>query len=389
MALSLMAVSVVAMSTAWAQEVVKPWKASVSGGVVYDDNRDGVENDAEDNFDIYGDARLDYMLRDDQGSLNLYLQPILKWHSNPRTDEDGAPQNDTELFGAIGFDGLYQLMPRLGVKLADSLMYNDDPAITEAGVGVRLADNHIRNTLTGSVDAEVTPKTLASLIGRNEIKRYDEEVVADEQDEDIWGGELQGKYLLGEEFSVLCFAGVTDFENSSMVLDRGSTVVSAGAGVEKTFSPDLVGDLRLGYQEASYDREDLDNEDGMMADVSLVMRAESATRFRLEAMYGFYNPSVRPYSLQQLWAVKGAVEHDVTQRIEVIVDAQYTDSEYPEEGAELPGGDENLTTLGAHAFYKIDHNWSVGGGYSFESWDSEVRESFDRNMFDAMVKAEL
>jgi hypothetical protein len=68
---------------------------------------------------------------------------------------------------------------------------------------------------------------------------------------------------------------------------------------------------------------------------------------------------------------------------------QYSNGEYDEEAEDLPGGSDELLTAGLSANYRISRTWSVGAGYTYETWDSDVRESFDRNYLDASVTAQF
>jgi hypothetical protein len=166
-------------------------------------------------------------------------------------------------------------------------------------------------------------------------------------------------------------------------------VLSAGAGLEKTFTPDLLGKVLAGYQYAEYQDDTLDSLDTPNATAELTMRAASETRFRIGAGYGFYAPYVEPYSIQTMTTVNLGVDHDVlSKRMTVSLNGQYGKGEYEAE-AGAPGGDDNMIVVGASADYRINRIWSVNTGYSFEHWDSDVRESFNRNTVDFSVKAQL
>jgi hypothetical protein len=98
---------------------------------------------------------------------------------------------------------------------------------------------------------------------------------------------------------------------------------------------------------------------------------------------------VRPYSLQLLTSVQGSIEHDVLpERLTVSLRGQYSNGDYDEEG-DLPAGTDTLTLVGLNADYRINKNWSVGAGYTYENWDSDVRESFDRNYVDLNAKLQF
>ncbi len=206
----------------------RPWAAALTVGATATDNRDGLDQDKESNVDVSVEPRVDYFLRSDQGALNLFLAPALKWHSNPRSQEEGDPQNDVELFGRVGVDVTHRPTRRMGIKLGDTLTYTDDPEITEGGASVRQSASHLLNVGYGQVGLEVTPKVAALINGQVTTKRYEEDAVADYEDEDTLSGDLAVKYLMGSGFNVLAFAGYADFENKSPDWDRGSQLASVG-----------------------------------------------------------------------------------------------------------------------------------------------------------------
>jgi hypothetical protein len=375
-------------------KAVDPWTVSATLNSQFSDNRDGTENDKESNVDVSFTPRVDFRVRDGERSLlDLFLMPSVKWHSNPRSESSGAGQNDTELFGAVGADLSHQVTQRLGIKAGDTLSYNDDPEISQGGANVRLNASHWLNDAHAGADMALTEKVGASVSGGALTKRYTDSTVADNQDEDAYRGEADLKYMMGSGYNVFGLVGWTDFNAESSgagARDRGSQVMSYGVGVERIFSPDVVGKVIGGFQTAEYDDATLDSTDTANGSAQMTFRKASPTRFSVAGSYGYFAPSVRPYSIQTLTAVSGAIDHDVlAERLTVTLRGQYSEGEYDDEGTDLPGGTDKFTTVGVGVRYWINRNWSIRGGYSHEKWDSDVRESFDRNLVDLGVTAQL
>jgi len=273
------------------------------------------------------------------------------------------------------------------------LSYNDDPEITESGATVRQSSSHWLNDVHAGVDVELSEKVGTSLMGSSIMKRYTDDVVADNQDEDIYQAEADLKYLMGSGYSVFGLIGFSDFNAESSGAgsrDRGSQVLSYGVGVERIFSPDVIGKIAGGYQTAEYDDDALESTDTMNGNAEMTFRAASATRFRVGGSYGYFAPNVRPYSIQTLTAVSGAIDHDVlSDRLTLTLRGQYSEGDYADEGVGLPGGLDKLTTLGISGRYWVQRNWALQAGYTHENWDSDLRESFDRNLVDIGVTARL
>ena len=388
-------IPLVSVSKLYGQEagssVDGPWLLSTRVGGEFTDNRDGLKTKTE-NLDMFIEPRADFRFRDGERTvLDLAVLPMLKWHSNPRkASESASAQNDTELFGTAAVELMHQLTPRVQLNFSDALTYNDDPEVSNGGANVRRSDNHIWNVAQAGVDVGLTETVYAGASGNYSLKRYSDSIVAKEEDEDIVSGQGYLKYKMGSGYNVLGLASVSDFKNDSATHKRGSQVYGGGAGLEKIFSPDMTGKITAGYQHGEYDDPSLKSIDTPNGTAELTLRAASATRFRVGGSYGLYAPYVRPYSIQTLTAVTGAIDHDVLpNRMTLTLSGQYGRGEYKSEGADFPGGNDDLLSLGLNTNYRVNRTWSVDAGYTFENWDSDVRESFNRSLVSFCVKAQM
>ena len=368
-----------------------PWLFSTRAGGEFSDNRDGVKNGKESNLDLFIEPRADYRFRDGNRTvLDLAVLPMVKWHSNPRDNSQGAGQNDTELFGTAMAELSHQLTPRLLLSIGDAITYNDDPEVNNGGGNVRASNNHIWNDAHANVEYALTEQLAGDVGGNYSLKRYSDSAVAANEDEDIFEGHADLKYKMGAGYKLIGNVGASKFENNSVTVgDRGSSVLAVGGGVEKTFNPDLIGKVMAGYQHGEYENKSLKAIDTPNGSVELTMRAASETRFRVGGSYGLYAPYVQPYSIQTLTAINAGVDHDVlSKRLTVSLNGQYGNGHYKAEGVNK-GGDDTMVMVGVRADYRVNRNWSLEGGYSLENWDSDVRESFTRNLVDFGVKVQL
>lgn len=382
----------VVVSKAWAQDdLSKPWELSLRAGVSATDNRDAVADDKESNADLFIEPRADLKWRDgDRTSIDMFLAPQLKWHSNPRTTEEGGVQNDTELFGTVGLDAAHKITPRISAKIGDAFVYNDDPDISENGVTVRQNASHFVNTAYAGMSAYLLPTVVAEASGSTTAKRYKEDIVAADQDENIHDGRVSLGHLMGAGVKIYALGAYSIFENDATDRERGCSVITGDLGVEKTFTPDFVAGVAAGYQTADYKDSSLGSQDSANARAEINLRGASDTRFRIAGLYGFTSPNVRPYSLQKTTSFLGAIEHDLLpKRLTLELRAQYTQGDYESESSDLPGGKDDMTSVGVGAVYRINRNVSVNAGYNFETWDSDLRDSFDRNVVDVGVQARL
>lgn len=367
-----------------------PWLFSSRAGGVLSDNRDGTKDNKESNLDLFIEPRVDYRFRDGQRTvLDLAALPMVKWHSNPREASLGSGQNDTELFGTAVVELSHQMTPRLLLSIGDAITYNDDPEVSSGGQNVRSSNNHIWNSAHASADYAVSEQLTGGIGGSYALKRYSDSKVAQTEDEDIFDGNVNAGYVMGAGYKLLGKVGASKFENNDVNNTRGSTVLSLGAGIEKTFTPDLIGKIMAGYQHGEFENDAQDAIDTPNGSAELTMRAASETRFRVGGSYGLYAPYVEPYSIQTMTAINAGVDHDVlSKRLTVSLNGQYGNGHYKSENA-AKGGDDTMVMVGVRADYRINRNWSVNGGYTLENWDSDVRESFTRNTVDCGVKAQL
>ncbi len=380
-------------AAAWsleAAEGAKPWGLSLSAGAQFDDNRDGTETDKESNLDLILSPRAEWRYALERTLFDLFYAPTFKWRSNPREIADGDPQNDTELYHAVGAAFDHRLADRAWIKLGNTWAKTDDPEITAGGLTIRRNSDHWYNQAYAEAGLDVTPKVATVLNGRYNLKRYDDEVESQFQDEDVIEAQAAVKYAMGMGARFSASAGYSDFQNDHPTIDRGSQVMTYGLGLEKTFNPDLIAGVSAGYQSAEYDDDRLETDDTVFGKADVVIGAASPTRLRVGGLYGYFAPYVRPYSIQKLTSVSAAVEHDVTAKLLVSVSGRYSDGDYPAEPVNgLAGGHDKLMEAGLKGVFKLNRNLSFDLGYTYQTWDSDVREDFDRNVVSAAVRAQM
>lgn len=377
---------------AYAEEAVRPWAASVSAGASYNDNRDGTDGNKENNVDLFIQPRVDFIYRGEQTTLDLFYSPNLSWRSNPREDNENSPQNDMDIYHALGAILVHKFSERLNVRVSDNFYTTDDPQVDQNGVTVREDMSYLYNAALADVNMQLAENASATIGGGTALKRYDDNDVAANEDEDVTSLNGIFRYLMGSGYSVLAGVDHNIFDNSSTNLDRGSQVTTYAVGIEKYFLPTLSAIIKGGVQTIDYDSNTISSDTGGYGSAELRL-TEGLTRFTVNAIYGYYGPLVRPYS-SQIRTVYGAkVERDLSAALTLVLEGQYCLGEYDEErledGTTLPGGDDKMFLGIIKGTYKMSQRVSFDLGYQFEDWNSDVRESFTRNMVTALVKTSL
>ena len=370
----------------------EPLQVGVKVGTTYSDNRDGTDSDKEDNFDVFAQPRIDLILDDGQTSLDFFLAPSVTWRSNPRDNDEPSPQNDEDVYVYLGAVFQQKFSEATVLRLADDFSYTDDPNIDLGGVSVREDESHYYNAVRADFSTMLGETYGVQVLGANSIKRYDEDVVADEEDEDVYKVDGIFRVLLGNGLKGLAQVGYSDFENESTTVDRGAQIMTYAVGLEKDMTAKLKGVVKGGVQTVEYSNDELDSDTTGYGAAELML-SESATRVAVGVGYGFYGPYVRPYSSQTRTYVSAKVERDIGSKLTLAAEGQFGRGEYEKERIsatqELPGGDDDMWLGALKGTYQVHRNVDLELGYQIEDWDSDVRESFTRNLVTAAVKASL
>ncbi len=369
-----------------------PVKIGLNVGTTYSDNRDGTEHNKADNFDIFAQPRVDWVMDDGQSLVDLYLAPSVLWRSNPRDNNEPSPQNDTDIYYTLGGAFLQKFSEASILRLSDEFSYTDDPSVDLGGVSVRQNESHYYNALQADLNCMLSETYGAELLAGNSIKRYKEDSVAAEEDEDVYSVDGIFRILLANGLKGLGQVGYSDFQNDSDTVDRGVQILTYAVGLEKDLTAKLKSVIKGGVQTADYSSDTLDSETSAYGMGELMLR-EAATRVSLAAGYGLYGPYVRPYSSQTRTYVAAKVERDLGTKFMVSAEGQFGRGKYDDEilsnGIPLAGGNDDMALGALRGTYKIHRNVDLEVGYQVENWDSDVRESFTRNIVTAVVKARL
>jgi hypothetical protein len=240
------------------------------------------------------------------------------------------------------------------------------------------------------VDAALTAKAGVGLETMAVSTRYEDDIMARETDSDLYSAEVAPRYLVGSGWTVIGLVGMSRFEVEGPEPSRAADTVTCDAGFEKSYGPNCVGTVLGGYQGVQYANPDLESAHRMNGSAELELGGMTPTRYRLAAEYGYEPPGLSSHAVQAATTFSGAVDHDVlADRLTISLEGRYRDSSYEGEGPEAPEGSEQMTRIGLRGTYYLTRKWSITGGYAFEKWESELSESFQQNLVDVSVIAEL
>jgi len=351
----------------------------------YDDNVFQTDDDEESSFKIIEEVELFVNFNLAQTFVSVRYRPSFVWWEN-------RPGDESDYNHDIDFVFNHSFTPRLSLSVKDTFRIGELPELIERGTTFRENNDFVYNTVNGTATYRITPNTRAELAGRFDLLRYDDDDVADRQDYNIYtvGANLRHQ-LLPETALVGEFRYETvDFTDSG----RDSDGIQVGGAVEQIFSPNLLGNARVGWQHKELDNARDSENDTPFADAVLTFLPSPATRISGGAGFQQVETDVFPFTNQERFRVFGSLAHDLTARLAWFVAANFItqDLDADEALADSPppvDGDEDIFQLSARLIYRLNRANTIEAGWQFTDLDSDVRENYTRNRLNLGWKLEL
>ena len=358
-------------AVAGALEGVKPYQIVNRLRLEYDDNIYQEETDKNDSLKIIEEIEILLNYRLEQTFLSLRYRPSFAWW------EDRQP-DDFDIQHEFDFILNQVFTPRLALNVVDTFRRGEQPELTDRDVIIREQDNFIYNTANGTLSYLFRPQTRLDVAGRYILMRYDEAKTADTDDFDLLVGGLTLRHQLVPETALMGDLRIEDISYEGP--DRGAQTLSAGAGVEHTFSPNLIGSVNGGYQHKEYNAEALGSDSSPYADVALTYVPTPATRLSLGGGYSLFETDVQPFVNQTRARVFASLAHDFTARISFYLSGAYTDGKYDAEDSiepgQVSGGNEKVVLASARATYQINRSNWLEAGWQYQDFESDLQDSF-------------
>jgi hypothetical protein len=361
----------------------------------YDDNiyqSDGSEGrpSKKDSFRIIEELEILVNLNLERTYLGLRYRPTLIWYSD-RDDED------TEFLHNLDFNFLHNFSPLVALSISDTLQYNQLPELQDENFVVREDDDNFVNNLVGTLSYKVRPTTRVDVSGRYILLRYSDDSPA--KDGNDYYSVVGGLTIRQQLASLTTVNG--DLRYQSVVYDeadadsnRDATSLFAGLGLEQTFTPQLIGNLRGGVETRSYDNDAYDDNTKPYGEISLTFLPSPATRITGAASYSIYESDVARYMSQDRTYLSLSVAHDFTAKWSFYASTAYSLNQYAADyalDADLPDSEEKSILVSARLAYRVNRiNW-LEAGWQYVKLDSDVlgRVSYDRNRIDIGWKIQL
>lgn len=388
-ALVLVLVGTLCAAAAWGQSKDSdPIRFSVGLSGEVTDNRDSAPDAVkEDNLDLNVEPRLEL------SHVGEHTDMSFSYGAAYRDRSDPSPiQNETEWHHDLDLRLVHRVSPRLTVQFDERLDYTDDPSIEAFGTALRRDSSYGMNRVSLSADAQIDERHALVLQGHHMVKRYDDDIAADESDEDKivakTGVRRQMSPTIGVELAVTW----TDFASeNSLGLDRGLQSTVASLGLDKQLGDSAQAALRVGWQTVEYALDELQSDDSVYANIRLTGQPTAMAHLTAEAEYGIRNSYAFPFVSQEHTHVFLEVLLEASQSIVFGLSGEYRIEDYSEEtlpmsvaaaraaGGLATSGEETTLLARARVTCKLGGNLSVTLAQLFEDVESDVFTTFTRN----------
>jgi len=346
----------------------------------YDDNVYETKTDKSDSFKIIEEIELGVTLNFEPTFVTLRYRPAVTWW------EDREP-NDTDWSHDVDFVINHRASERLSLGLKETFRRSENPQAVDRGTKVRESSDFNYSVTDGNLDYRLLPRTYVLLGGRYTFLRYDDDIVANTEDYDIWSTGATIRQNVTEMSRLLADYRFESTEYKDDVIDRGSDTHYAGLGIEQTLGASFVGTLRGGYQIKQFNDDALEDGEDPYFDATLTYLFSPRSRFSAGGGYSMFEADVYPFASQDRTIVFASFAHDLTAKVSVYLAGSYQQSTYNEDqlistDLDLPddyGGDEDIYQGSARLAYQVNARNSVELNYQYIDLASDLREEFDRN----------
>lgn len=347
----------------------------------YDDNIYETSSGEQESMKIVEELEFLVNLNLEQSFIGLRYRPTFVWWDKREPD-------DTDLHHDLDLILTHNFSPRVAISLKDTMRFAEQPQQIDRGTAIRERDDYKYNVADGLVTIALRPVTHLEVGARHTMLRYDRDEVAQVEDYDIYAG---GATLRHELSPSLTLAGEARYETTDYDgPDRGADSEFIGVGVERIFSPNLLGSLRGGIQLKQFGDSAIDDESAPYVDGSLTFLPTPQTRLTAGLGYSMFESDVFPYANQDRTLVYVSAAHDLTARISLFAAASYQLGDYSadqsidptfSDGTTVEDGQEEVLQFSARGSYKINRNNSVELGWQHLTVNSDLatRDDYDRN----------
>lgn len=371
----------------------RPLRFSAAINAEYNDNRDSSEEKIA-TFDTYLRPGIVLFLDSERALLDARYTPAYRYRSAP---VEG--QSPLQLFDDLFLDARFRPTSRLVLGISDRLNESDDPTVQKLQTSLRRDAIFYLNRASAQAKIQLTPKTRLELEGRHALKRYAEEryrVTGDEQNL-VGTGTLW--YRFARTFSVAGMGAYERFDYPGQEgVDRDFNSLLTALGLLKQFSGMLTATATMGWKTMDFADPEMGTDSGPYGRASLSGTPARSLRTEIGLSHMLRDADVYPYASQRYSGADATVEWSVLEELTLGVLGAYRvgvydskslprafiDSQAADAASEaaLPeeGGTETATIAEGWISYRFGTGKSLRVHQRFEILDSDLSDSFNRNL---------
>lgn len=355
--------------------------------VGWDSNVYEEKEDKNDSFKIIEELELLLNMDMEQSFFGLRYRPTFLWWTDREPD-------DTDFHHELDLVLAHNFTPRLSINAKNSLRIAELPELIERGTVVRENDDYTYNLADAVLGYRVSEATRVEIGGRYTLLRYDNEDVAVTDDYDIYAAGVTLRHQLQKETALSADLRYETTEYTDTE-ERSSDSTFYGVGLEQIFTPNLVGSVRGGAQNKSFDKEDIEDETNPFGDVSLTFLPSPKTRITLGAGYSMFEADVYPFTSQDRLLSFLTLSHDLTARIQLFLAGSYQLSQYKgDQTLDDPAypkvdGDEEVLQASGRVSYMLNRRNYLELSLQYLDFSTDLREEFDRTRIEVGWRTQL
>lgn len=368
----------------------------------YTDNRDGTEAEEEESFNTYVSPRLDLFVESERTLMDLFYEPSYIYRSDP-----SDIQNEDEWFHSLGLRSRFMPSPTFTLKLDERFEFTDNPSIEEEGATLRRDSSYSLNRAGAGMNWRFTRRQSIDVSGSHKIKSYEEDDVADENDEESFQGTVKLLHLFSRTLAGILTGSAGTYEYGSVPnVDRDFDMMFAGVGLETTINPQFNAGVQVGWKTLEYSDSELESADAPFVSARLEGEMGPSSRLYAAASFAKRDADVYPFASQEYTDFIGRMEFDISPKAILTLGGAYRMSSYDSD--DLPTGALDIeeaaeaADLADAGAIVVDRDVSIGGddttiigmvelkyeltvqtylklAQNYEDVDSDVDFSFTRN----------
>lgn len=370
-----------------APETVQNFQIKNRFRVGWDSNVYEEQKDENESFKIIEEIELLLNMDMEQSFFGLRYRPTFIWWSDRNPD-------DTDFHHEFDLVLAHNFTPRLSINAKNALRIAEIPELIERGTVVRENDDYTYNLADVVLGYRVSEATRVEVGARYTLLRYDNDKVAATDDYDIYASGVTLRHQLQRETAISADVRyeMTDYTD---IEERSSDSTFYGLGLEQIFTPNLVGSIRGGAQNKSFDKDDIDDETNPFGDISLTYLPSPKTRVTLGAGYSMFEADVYPFTSQDRLLSFLTLSHDLTARIQLFLAGSYQLSDYKrDQTLDDPAfpkisGEEEVMQASGRVSYMLNRRNYLELSLQYLDFTSDLREEFDRTRVELGWRTQL